>query len=122
IGIIHKNMSIERQSEQVNRVKRSESGMILDPITLGLDSCVGDALVQMRKYSISGVPIVDERGILVGIVTNRDLRFQPDQAVPIQDVMTSKNLVTAPVPTSLEEAEQILQKHGIEKLPVVDAQ
>jgi len=120
IGIIHKNMTIDQQAGQVQRVKRSESGMILDPITLGLQSCVGDALVLMRKYSISGVPIVDGGGKLVGIVTNRDLRFQPDQRQPITEVMTSTNLITAPVGTTLEEAESILQKHGIEKLPVVD--
>ncbi len=120
IGIIHKNMSIEQQAEQVQRVKRSESGMILDPITLGLQSRVADALTLMKRYSISGVPIVDEGGKLVGIVTNRDLRFQPDLNQPISEVMTSSNLITAPVGTTLEEAELILQKHGIEKLPVVD--
>ncbi|HVZ40809.1 MAG TPA: IMP dehydrogenase [Candidatus Kapabacteria bacterium] len=120
IGIIHKNMSIAQQAEQVQRVKRSESGMILDPITLGLDSRVADALSLMRKFSISGVPIVDQGGKLVGIVTNRDLRFQPDQNQPIREVMTSSNLITAPVGTTLVEAESILQKHGIEKLPVVD--
>ncbi len=121
ISIIHKNMTIEQQAEQVQRVKRSESGMILDPITLGLDSCVGDALVLMKKYSISGVPIVDERGKLVGIVTNRDLRFQPDQKQSIVEVMTSGDLITAPVGTTLQEAESILQNSRIEKLPVVDA-
>ncbi|MBS1911617.1 MAG: IMP dehydrogenase [Bacteroidetes bacterium] len=122
IGIIHKNMSIAQQAEQVQRVKRSESGMILDPITLGLDSRVADALSLMRKFSISGVPIVDHGGKLVGIVTNRDLRFQPDQNQPIREVMTSSNLITAPVGTTLVEAESILQKHGIEKLPVVDGE
>jgi len=120
IGIIHKNMSIEQQAEQIQRVKRSESGMILDPITLGLQSRVADALTLMKRYSISGVPIVDEGGKLVGIVTNRDLRFQPDLNQPISEVMTSEKLITAPVGTTLEEAELILQKHGIEKLPVVD--
>ncbi len=120
IGILHKNMTIEKQAEQVQRVKRSESGMILDPITLGLNSRVGDALTLMRRYSISGVPIVSDDATLVGIVTNRDLRFQPDQDLPVSDVMTSTNLITAPVGTTLEGAEQILQKHGIEKLPVVD--
>jgi IMP dehydrogenase len=120
IGILHKNMSIETQAEHVQRVKRSESGMILDPITLRRDSRVGDAQYLMRKYSISGVPIIDEEGLLVGIVTNRDLRFQPDQNLPISEVMTSTNLITAPVGTTLEGAEAILQKHGIEKLPVVD--
>ncbi|MEO5931599.1 MAG: IMP dehydrogenase [Candidatus Kapaibacterium sp.] len=122
IGIIHKNMTIEEQAEQVQRVKRSESGMILDPITLGLMSRVADALMLMKKFSISGVPIVDETGKLVGIVTNRDLRFQPDLNLPISEVMTSANLITAPVGTTLEGAELILQKHGIEKLPVVDAE
>jgi len=120
IGILHKNMSVETQAEHVQRVKRSESGMILDPITLRRDSRVGDAQYLMRKYSISGVPIIDEEGLLVGIVTNRDLRFQPDQNLPISEVMTSTNLITAPVGTTLEGAEAILQKHGIEKLPVVD--
>ncbi len=121
IGIIHKNMTIDQQAEQVQRVKRSESGMILDPITLGLNSRVGEALQLMRKYSISGVPIIDENNLLVGIVTNRDLRFQPEQNLPITEVMTSENLITAPLGTTLEGAEAILQKHGIEKLPVVDA-
>jgi IMP dehydrogenase len=121
IGIIHKNMSIDRQVEQVQRVKRSESGMILDPITLGMESRVGDAISLMRKYSISGVPIVDAQGLLRGIVTNRDLRFQPDLDLPITEVMNSKTLITAPIGTGLEEAEAILQKHGIEKLPVIDA-
>ncbi len=120
IGIIHKNMTIERQAEQVQRVKRSESGMILDPITLGLEAQVGDALAMMKKYSISGVPIVDANGKLVGIVTNRDLRFQPDQKQPITQVMTSRELITAPVGTTLQEAESILQNNRIEKLPVVD--
>jgi IMP dehydrogenase len=122
VGVIHKNMSIERQADQVQRVKRSESGMILDPITLGLDSHVGDALALMRKYSISGVPVVNGDSQLKGIVTNRDLRFQPDADLPIREVMTSTNLITAPVGTTLEEAERILQKHGIEKLPVIDEQ
>jgi IMP dehydrogenase len=121
IGIIHKNMSIERQAEQVLRVKRSESGMILDPITLNQDSTVADALAQMRKYSISGVPVVNGGHHLVGIGTNRDLRFKPEPGQAITEVMTSVNLITAPVGTTLEEAESILQKHGIEKLPVVDA-
>jgi IMP dehydrogenase len=122
IGILHKNMSIAQQAEQVNRVKRSESGMILDPITLDLASRVVDALGLMKKFSISGVPVVDETGKLVGIVTNRDLRFMPDHDQPISEVMTSSNLITAPVGTKLEEAELILQKHGIEKLPVVDGE
>lgn len=120
IGILHKNMSIQEQAEQVQRVKRSESGMILDPITLGLESVVSDALMLMKKFSISGVPVVDVTGKLVGIVTNRDLRFQPDPSQPIAEIMTASNLITAPVGTKLEDAELILQKHGIEKLPVVD--
>ena len=120
MGILHKNLTIEQQAAQVRRVKRSESGMILDPITLGRKSVVEDALALMKQYSISGVPIVDGDGNLVGIVTNRDLRFKPDLDVPIKDVMTAENLVTAPVGTTLDEAELILQRHGIEKLPVVD--
>lgn len=120
MGILHKNMSVERQTNEVRRVKRSESGMILDPITLDLDSTVADALGLMHQYSISGVPIIDQDGSLVGIVTNRDLRFKPEPDVPIQDVMTKENLVTAPVGTTLEDAEMELQRHGIEKLPVVD--
>jgi len=122
IGIIHKNLSIEQQAEQVLRVKRSESGMILDPITLGREALVSDALRLMREYSISGVPIVDTQGHLAGIVTNRDLRFHPDPDLPITELMTSDDLITVPVGTTLEQAESILQKHGIEKLPVVDAE
>jgi IMP dehydrogenase len=119
IGIIHKNLSIERQAEEVDRVKRSESGMIQNPITLSPNHTVGDALEVMRKYSISGIPIVDQEK-LVGILTNRDLRFEPNLNLPVSNVMTSTNLITAPVGTTLEEAERILQKHRIEKLPVVD--
>ncbi len=120
MGILHKNLTVEQQAEQVRRVKRSESGMILDPITLGLESVVEDALGLMKQYSISGVPIIDLEGNLVGIVTNRDLRFKPELDVPIREIMTSENLITAPVGTTLEQAELILQQHGIEKLPVVD--
>ncbi len=119
IGILHKNMSIERQAEEVDRVKRSESGMIQRPITLSSGQTVGDALEVMRKYSISGIPIVDDEH-LVGILTNRDLRFEPNLDLPVAKVMTSGNLITAPTGTTLEEAEVILQKHRIEKLPVVD--
>ncbi len=119
IGIIHKNLSIEEQAEEVDRVKRSESGMIYNPITLSSDKRVADALALMKKYSISGIPIVDE-GKLVGILTNRDLRFETDHSRPIREVMTSENLVTAPLGTTLEEAEILLQKHRIEKLLVVD--
>jgi IMP dehydrogenase len=119
IGILHKNMTIERQAEEVDRVKRSESGMIQKPITLSPHRTVGEALEVMRKYSISGIPIVDQEN-LVGILTNRDLRFQPNLDLIISSVMTTGNLITAPVGTTLEEAEVILQKHRIEKLPVVD--
>ncbi len=119
IGIIHKNMTIDEQAAQVDRVKRSESGMILNPITLTPDRKVRDALELMRKYSISGVPIVDN-GKLVGILTNRDLRFEPNQDLEVSKVMTSKDLVTASRGTTLEEAEKILQNHKVEKLPVVD--
>ncbi len=122
IGILHKNLPIEQQAAQVRRVKRSESGMILDPITLGLESVVGDALSLMTQNSISGVPIIDTEGYLVGIVTNRDLRFKPNSDVPISEVMTSSDLITASVGTTLDQAESILQQHGIEKLPVVDAE
>jgi IMP dehydrogenase len=119
IGILHKNMTIERQAEEVDRVKRSESGMIQKPITLSPHQSVGEALEVMRKYSISGIPIVDHEN-LVGILTNRDLRFQPNLDLIISKVMTTGNLITVPVGTTLEEAEVILQKHRIEKLPVVD--
>jgi IMP dehydrogenase len=120
IGIIHKNMPIEAQAGQVDRVKRSESGMILDPITMTPDQTVGDALDTMRKYQISGIPIVSSSGKLVGILTNRDLRFQPKRKQKISEVMTNRNLVTAPVGTTLERAESLLQQHKIEKLPVTD--
>ncbi len=119
IGILHRNMSVEKQAEEVDKVKRSESGMILNPITLPPDKTVRDALSVMSKYSISGIPIVkDEK--LVGILTNRDLRFEPNLELEISKVMTNGRLITAPVGTTLEEAEVILQKHRIEKLPVVD--
>jgi len=120
IGIIHKNMTIIEQASNVDQVKRSESGMILDPITMKPDKTVGDALDLMGKYQISGIPIVDDNGRLIGIVTNRDLRFEANRYLKIAKVMTSSNLITAPVGTTLERAEQILQKHRIEKLPVVD--
>ncbi len=119
IGIIHKNLSIDRQAEEVDKVKRSESGMIMNPVTLTADKTVGDVLDLMSKFSVSGIPIVEEQK-LVGILTNRDLRFQPNRSLRVADVMTSTHLVTAPVGTTLEEAEVILQKHKIEKLPVVD--
>jgi IMP dehydrogenase len=124
LGIIHKNMSIEQQAEQVDKVKRSERGVITDPFFLTPEHQVYDAEHLMGKYRISGVPIVNnsEEQKLVGIITNRDLRFIQDYSIKISDVMTKENLVTAPVGTTLEEAEKILQKHKIEKLPLVDEQ
>lgn len=120
LGVIHKNMPIEEQVDQVDRVKRSESGMILNPITLTADKTVREALELMSKFHISGIPVVDGNRKLIGIVTNRDLRFNPDLEFPIEKVMTKDNLITASVGTTLEEAERILQEHRIEKLPVVD--
>jgi len=120
IGIIHKNMTILQQAAQVDQVKRSESGMILNPVTMRADQTVGDALVLMSSYQISGIPIVDDAGRLIGIVTNRDLRFEPNRDLKISKIMTVKGLVTAPVGTTLERAERMIQKHRIEKLPVVD--
>ena len=120
MGVVHKNMSIDRQAAEVDRVKRSESGMILNPITLGPDRPLREAAVLMRRFRISGVPIVDGSGRLVGIITNRDLQFEHNLDQPIQEAMTKDNLVTAPVGTSLDEAERILARHRIEKLPVVD--
>ncbi len=119
IGIIHRNMPIERQAEEVDRVKRSESGMIVDPVTIEPDKKISDALEVMKRYRISGVPVVRDHK-LVGILTNRDLRFENRYHLPISDVMTKENLVTVPVGTTLEEAEKILHKHRIEKLLVVD--
>ncbi len=119
IGIIHRNMSIERQAEEVDRVKRSESGMIVDPVTMEPERRIYEALELMKRYRISGVPIT-RSGKLVGILTNRDLRFETNMDQPIENVMTKKNLVTVPVGTTLEEAEQILHEHRIEKLLVVD--
>jgi len=120
IGIIHKNMSISQQAEEVDRVKRSESGVITNPFSLTPEHHVYDAEELMSKYRISGVPIVDENNKLVGIITNRDLRFVHDYSIKIKEVMTKENLVTAPVGTTLREAEIILQRHKIEKLPLVD--
>ncbi|MDX6154365.1 IMP dehydrogenase [Marinococcus sp. PL1-022] len=120
LGIVHKNMSIEAQAEMVDQVKRSESGVITNPFFLHPDHQVFDAEHLMGKYRISGVPIVDENQKLVGIITNRDLRFIEDYSIGIKEVMTSNNLVTAPVGTTLEEAEDVLQKHRIEKLPLVE--
>lgn len=120
MGIIHKNMTIEQQATQVDLVKRSESGMIMNPITMKSHQTVGEAMRLMSHYQISGIPIVNDEGKLIGIVTNRDLRFEPNRQLSVASVMTKDNLVTAPLGTTLEKAEQILQKHKIEKLPVVD--
>ena len=121
IGVLHKNMTVERQAAEVDRVKRSESGMILNPITLGPDRPLREAYSLMRRFKISGVPIVDGQGRLVGIITNRDLQFERNLEQPIADAMTKDKLITAPVGTDLDEAERILARHRIEKLPVVDA-
>jgi len=121
IGFIHKNMPVEQQAESVRKVKRSESGMITDPITLPPDRTVGDALDLMAEYKISGVPIVTEEGDLVGIITNRDLRFESDRTRPIRDLMTSKNLITVPEGTTLEQAKEVLHRHRIEKVLVVNS-
>jgi IMP dehydrogenase/GMP reductase len=122
MGIIHRNLSIDAQMAEVDKVKRSESGMIVEPVTLPRNALVSDALDLMATYHISGVPITDETGTLVGILTNRDLRFAPDASQPVSALMTSRDLVTAPLGTTLAEAEAILHRHKIEKLPVVDAE
>lgn len=122
IGIIHRNMSVERQAEEVDRVKRSESGMIVDPVTISPDRPISDALELMRHYRISGVPVTQDGGRLVGILTNRDLRFETRFDLPVSEVMTKENLITVPVGTTLEEAEAILHRHRVEKLLVVDEQ
>lgn len=119
IGVIHKNMSIERQALEVDRVKRSEHGVISDPIFLSPDSPISEALLLMERYRISGIPVT-ENGKLVGIITNRDLRFERDFSKPVREVMTKENLITAPVGTTLEEAKEILRRHKVEKLPIVD--
>ncbi len=119
IGILHKNMSIENQVEQVRRVKRSESGLIIDPITLQIDATISDALILMKENKIGGIPIVNSANKLVGILTNRDLRFETDKKKKVSEVMTTENLVTAPEGTDLIKAEKILQNYKIEKLPVV---
>jgi len=121
IGIVHRNLSIDAQVAEVDKVKRSESGMIVEPVTLSPDALVADALELMERYHISGVPITDDAGRLVGILTNRDLRFERNFAQPLSERMTARNLVTAPVGTTLHEAEQLLHRHRIEKLPIVDA-
>lgn len=120
IGVLHKNMSIQDQADQVRKVKRSESGMILDPVTLLENATVTDALNLFKEFKIGGIPVVNAKNQLIGIVTNRDLRFEQNHKRPISEVMTSKNLVIAKVGTDLKKAEQILQHHKIEKLPVVD--
>ncbi len=121
LGVIHKNMTIEEQARQVHAVKRAENGMIYDPVTIRRGSTVADALRMMAEYHIGGIPVVDDEGLLVGIVTNRDLRFEKNPMRTIDEVMTSENLVTTSQATSLEEAAEILQSHKIEKLPVVDS-
>ncbi|MFD0793683.1 IMP dehydrogenase [Mucilaginibacter litoreus] len=120
IGMLHKNMSIQRQADEVRKVKRSESGMIQEPVTLHEAATVGDALKIMKEYHIGGIPVVDNEGKLKGILTNRDLRFQKDMKMPIDGIMTKENLITAVKGTTLGQAEEILQEHKIEKLPVVD--
>lgn len=122
LGMLHKNMSIEKQAEEVRKVKRSESGMIQDPVTLLETSVVADAFKIMKEHKIGGIPVITSDNKLVGIITNRDLRFQKDMSKPIAQVMTRENLITAPEGTTLKEAEEILQNHKIEKLPVVDEQ
>ena len=122
IGVIHKNMSIDEQAHQVAIVKRAENGMIYDPVTIRRGSTVQDALNMMRDYHIGGIPVVDDENHLVGIVSNRDLRFERRLDKTIDEVMTSENLVTTHVKTNLSDAAQILQEHKIEKLPVVDNQ
>ncbi len=121
IGVLHRNLSVADQVAEVDKVKRSEAGMIVEPVTLGPDALVGDALELMSRYRVSGVPIVDASEVLVGILTNRDLRFGADEREPVSAYMTSRDLVTAPVGTTLGEAEAILGRHKIEKLPIVDA-
>ncbi|GJM34500.1 MAG: inosine-5'-monophosphate dehydrogenase [Saprospiraceae bacterium] len=120
IGIIHKNMTIEDQADQVRSVKRSESGMIVDPVTLKVDATIRDAQELMRRFKIGGIPIIDDRNKLIGILTNRDLRFETSIDRPVKTLMTTKNLITAPVGTTLDLARDILQRYKIEKLPVVD--
>src|SRR5215469_14347817 len=121
IGIVHRNLSIEGQAGEIDKVKRSESGMIVDPVTIGPDQMIADALEVMRRYRISGVPVTQGQK-LVGILTNRDLRFETRTDIPISEVMTKKNLITVPVGTTLSDAEAILHQHRIEKLLVVDEQ
>jgi len=122
LGILHKNMSIEEQAAQVRKVKRSESGLILDPVTLLANATIGDALKLMRENKIGGIPIIDKAGKLVGILTNRDLRFEDDPKRKVSEVMTKENLYTAPEGTDLKKAEQLFKKTKVEKLPIVDKQ
>jgi IMP dehydrogenase len=120
LGFIHKSMTIEQQAEQVRKVKRSQSGMIQDPVTLNVNSLVRDAEKIMREYKIGGIPVVNENGKLAGIITNRDLRFHKNMSTPVRDIMTKDDLITAPENITLQQAEGILQKHRIEKLPIVN--
>lgn len=122
MGILHKNMTIEQQAEEVDKVKRCEHGMITNPITLNSDSYVKDANLIMRKYKISGLPVVSEDGTLIGIITNRDLKYRKDENVKVYDIMTKENLITASVGITIEEAKQILLENRIEKLPIVDSE
>src|SRR6202453_1881366 len=119
LGIVHRNLTIEQQAGEIDKVKRSESGMIVDPVTVAPEQLIGDALEVMRRYKISGVPVTRNRK-LVGILTNRDLRFETRTDIPISEVMTKENLITVPVGTTLTDAEAILHQHRIEKLLVVD--
>ena len=120
LGFIHKNMSIENQAKQIKRVKLSENGMITEPITLKKDQTLKDVEYLMRQYHISGLPVVDDNGKLLGIITNRDMKYREDLSLSVEKAMTKDNLVTAPIGTSLEDAKQILFNHRIEKLPIVD--
>ena len=120
IGVTHRNMSIEKQAEEVDRVKRSESGMIVDPVTVQPHQKIFEALELMRRFRISGVPVTDAAGRLAGILTNRDLRFETRHDLPVEQVMTKTNLITVPVGTTLEQAEEKLHQHRVEKLLVVD--
>src|SRR5207247_3012858 len=120
IGVVHKNLSIERQAEEVDKVKRSESGMIVDPVTIWQDRPVREALAVMQRYHISGVPVVDQDGHLVGIITNRDLRFEERFDLPVSEVMPKQPLVTVAVGTTLEQAKAVLQEHRIENLMVIE--
>ncbi len=120
IGIMHKNMPLDQQAEQVRKVKRSESGMILDPVTLFSDAIVKDALLLMKQHKIGGIPVIDKASKLIGILTNRDLRFETNLTKPVHEIMTKENLITAPKGTTMMQAKEILQNYKIEKLPVVD--